>query len=76
MGMGMTNPYTPDEAMDYRTQLDTAMEELTEHDPETPAAASEAPASAAPVAAGGDEGGTATVSEGWLSRLTRRIRRS
>jgi len=71
------NPLTPDEAMNYRRQLDTAAEELTEYDerpPEaatpqqagTPGASLEATAAPEPVPG----------SPSWFTRLTRRLRGS
>jgi hypothetical protein len=72
----MTSQYTPDEAMDYRRQLDTAGEELPEEGTQylDPLPSGEVVAPASP-----EDPATATVAapetQGWWARLTRGLRR-
>jgi hypothetical protein len=71
------SPFTPDEAMNYRKQLDTAAEELTEYDERPPELATPEEAG---VPAGAPEGTAPAepipASPSWFTRLTRRLRGS
>lgn len=69
------SPFTPDEAMNYRRQLDTAAEELMEHDERPPEPDTLEQAGTATASTPGPAAEPIPASPSWFTKLRQRLRR-